>query len=125
MIVMEGVNARRLEASALPFPPRLVIPLSQHAGAPSQLLVHPGQEVVRGEPIAKAAGFVSVPQHAPATGVAVAEMVAAGRTRLHMRNSVIRPLKARAPLSDSPMKSGLFLLSPSGRFGFVVDTSGV
>ncbi|MEX0331908.1 MAG: electron transport complex subunit RsxC [Puniceicoccaceae bacterium] len=53
----------------LPFPPRLVIPLSQHAGAPSQLLVHPGQEVVRGEPIAKAGGFVSVPQHAPATGV--------------------------------------------------------
>lgn len=52
----------------LPFPPRLVIPLSQHAGAPSQPLVHAGQEVVRGEPIAKAAGFVSVPQHAPATG---------------------------------------------------------
>ena len=53
----------------LPFPPELVLPLSQHAGAPSQLLVHAGQEVVRGEPIAKAGGFVSVPLHAPATGV--------------------------------------------------------
>lgn len=52
----------------LPFPPRLVIPLAQHTGAPSQALVHAGQEVVRGEPIAKAGGFVSVPQHAPATG---------------------------------------------------------
>jgi electron transport complex protein RnfC len=53
----------------LPFPPELVIPLSQHAGAPSQLVVHPGQEVLRGQMIAKAGGFVSVPQHAPATGV--------------------------------------------------------
>jgi Na+-translocating ferredoxin:NAD+ oxidoreductase subunit C len=53
----------------LPFPPELVIPLAQHTGAPSQLVVHPGQEVLRGQLIAKAGGFVSVPQHAPATGV--------------------------------------------------------
>jgi len=53
----------------LPFPPELILPLSQHAGAPSVPLVHTGQEVVRGEPIAKAGGFVSVPLHAPATGV--------------------------------------------------------
>lgn len=52
----------------LPFPPELVLPLSQHFGAPSEPLVHPAQEVVRGEPIAKAAGFMSVPLHAPATG---------------------------------------------------------
>jgi electron transport complex protein RnfC len=53
----------------LPFPPELVIPLAQHTGAPSVPIVHVGQEVVRGEPIARAAGFVSVPQHAPATGI--------------------------------------------------------
>lgn len=53
----------------LPFPPELVIPLSQHAGAPSEMVVHPGQEVLRGQLIAKAGGFVSVPQHAPATGI--------------------------------------------------------
>jgi len=52
----------------LPFAPELVLPLSQHFGAPSEVLVHPGQEVVRGEPIAKANGFMSVPLHAPATG---------------------------------------------------------
>lgn len=55
---------RRME-----FPPELVIPLSQHAGAPSQPVVHVGQEVLRGQLLAKAGGFVSVPQHAPATGV--------------------------------------------------------
>jgi len=53
----------------LPFAPELVIPLSQHKGRPAVPLVKVGQEVVRGEPIARADGFVSVPMHAPATGV--------------------------------------------------------
>ena len=52
----------------LPFANRLIVPLSQHTGKPSIPLVNPGQEVVRGEPIAEADGFFSVPQHAPATG---------------------------------------------------------
>ncbi len=59
-----GLPIRRL-----PFPPELIIPLSQHRGAPSVPLVRVGQEVVRGEPIARANGFMSVPMHAPATGV--------------------------------------------------------
>src|SRR5690348_16248507 len=58
----------RLPTRRLPFAPTLIVPLSQHTGAPAIPLVHPGQEVVRGEPIAKAGGFVSVPMHAPATG---------------------------------------------------------
>lgn len=53
----------------LPFAPELIIPLAQHKGAPAVPLVRAGQEVVRGEPIARAEGFVSVPMHAPATGV--------------------------------------------------------
>lgn len=52
----------------LPFAPELVIPLSQHFGAPAKPLVRVGQEVVRGEPIAAADGYLSVPIHAPATG---------------------------------------------------------
>ena len=58
-----GLPIRRL-----PFAPTLVLPLSQHAGKPSVPLVQPGQEVVRGQPIAAADGFMSVPLHAPATG---------------------------------------------------------
>ncbi|MBN2308226.1 MAG: electron transport complex subunit RsxC [Candidatus Hydrogenedentes bacterium] len=60
----EGQSIRRL-----PFAPVLIVPLSQHTGAPAKPIVRAGQEVVRGEPIAEAAGFVSVPMHAPATGV--------------------------------------------------------
>jgi electron transport complex protein RnfC len=52
----------------LPFAPLLVVPFSQHTGAPALPIVREGQEVVRGEPIAEAGGFVSVPMHAPATG---------------------------------------------------------
>lgn len=53
----------------MPFAPRIIVPLSQHIGAPAKSLVHKGQEVVRGEPIAQADGFMSVPMHAPVTGV--------------------------------------------------------
>ncbi|KRT55447.1 electron transport complex subunit RsxC [endosymbiont of Ridgeia piscesae] len=52
----------------LPFPELLVLPLDQHIGKPARVIVNKGQEVVRGEPIAEADGFVSVPIHAPATG---------------------------------------------------------
>ncbi|MDA1086227.1 MAG: electron transport complex subunit RsxC [Verrucomicrobia bacterium] len=53
----------------LPFAPRMIIPLSQHTGAPATPTVREGQEVVRGEPIAQPDGFVSVPMHSPATGM--------------------------------------------------------
>jgi len=53
----------------LHFAPELVLPLSQHRGAPSRPIVKAGQEVMRGEPIAEADGFMSVPIHAPACGV--------------------------------------------------------
>jgi Na+-translocating ferredoxin:NAD+ oxidoreductase subunit C len=53
----------------LPFASEFIIPLSQHLGAPAKAIVREGQEVVRGEPIAEAGGFVSVPMHAPVTGI--------------------------------------------------------
>ncbi len=53
----------------LPFPAEVIVPLVQHTGAPAKAIVREGQEVVRGEPIAEPGGFVSVPMHAPVTGV--------------------------------------------------------
>ena len=55
-----------------PFAPQLILPLAQHIGKPARPIVRPGQEVVRGEPIAAADGFLSVPIHAPATGTVTA-----------------------------------------------------
>lgn len=51
------------------FAPQLTVPLSQHIGRASKPIVRRGQEVLRGEPIAEADGYVSVPVHAPVSGV--------------------------------------------------------
>ncbi len=71
-----GVHPREAkEATArapirrFPFAPFLFLLLSQHTGKPSRPIVREGEDVVRGQPIAEADGFVSVPIHAPATGV--------------------------------------------------------
>ncbi len=56
----------------MPFVEDYVVPLSQHAGAPSVSLVQKGQRVSRGEIIARADSFVSVAQHAPVTGIVTA-----------------------------------------------------
>ncbi len=53
----------------IPFPAQVVLPLRQHIGAPAEVLVRPGDRVERGDKIAAANGFVSVPVHASATGV--------------------------------------------------------
>jgi electron transport complex protein RnfC len=52
-----------------PFAPLLIIPLVQHLGKPSIAEVREGQEVQRGQRIARPDGFVSVSMHAPATGI--------------------------------------------------------
>lgn len=53
-------------------PPELVIPLSQHIGAPARPVVAVGDKVLKGQMIAGPAGFVSVPMHAPTSGHIVA-----------------------------------------------------
>lgn len=51
-----------------PFAPLLIVPLSQHLGKPAVPVVREGQEVIRGQTIAEADGFMSVAMHAPASG---------------------------------------------------------
>jgi electron transport complex protein RnfC len=52
-----------------PFAPVLMIPLVQHMGKPSVPVVQEGQEVARGQRLARPDGFVSVAMHAPASGI--------------------------------------------------------
>ena len=40
-----------------PFAPLIILPMAQHIGAPSQIVVREGQEVTRGQLLAKANGF--------------------------------------------------------------------
>lgn len=52
----------------MPLPAKVVIPLSQHIGAPSKPVVKIGDEVKTGQVISEAGGFVSIPMHASITG---------------------------------------------------------
>ncbi len=54
-------------------PPKIVvIPLSQHLGAPCKPIVTIGQEVKKGEMVGEPGGFVSAPVHASVSGKVVA-----------------------------------------------------
>jgi len=53
----------------LPFAPEITVPLAQHVGKPAKAIVYKGQQITRGEIIAEADGFMSVPIHAPVTGI--------------------------------------------------------
>jgi len=52
-------------------PSQLVLPLQQHIGEPSEAIVKKGDSVLKGQVIAKASGYVSVPLHAPTSGTIV------------------------------------------------------
>ncbi len=52
----------------IPLPEKVIIPLSQHIGAPANPVVKVGDEVKTGQVIAEAGGFVSIPQHASISG---------------------------------------------------------
>lgn len=61
-------ETRGLAIRQFPFAPLIVLPTAQHIGAPSKIVVKEGQEVVRGQLLAEADGYVSVPMHAPVSG---------------------------------------------------------
>jgi len=58
-----GIASRRF-----PFTDEVVLPLTQHIGAPAKALVEPGDRVERGDVVAEAGGYVSCPIHATASG---------------------------------------------------------
>ena len=57
-----------LAISDIPLPEKMIIPLSQHIGAPAKPVVEKGDEVLKGQLIAEPGGFVSVAIHAPTSG---------------------------------------------------------
>ncbi|RJQ21238.1 MAG: electron transport complex subunit RsxC [Nitrospiraceae bacterium] len=58
--------------SAVKLPQRIVVPLSQHIGAPAKCEVKIGDEVKKGQVIGSPSGFVSSPVHSSISGKVVA-----------------------------------------------------
>jgi len=59
------------EIEKLPVPETVTIPVSQHIGAPSKVLVKRGDSVKTGQLIAESTGFVSANTHSSVTGTVV------------------------------------------------------
>ena len=75
----EGVNGKAVNSGnairELPAPARVVIPLSQHIGAPCKPIVQKGDLVLAGQKIGEAGGFVSAPVHSSVSGKVVGIVV--------------------------------------------------
>lgn len=71
----EGENGKAVNGGnairELPAPPRVIIPLQQHIGAPAKPLVKKGDHVLAGQKIGDASGYVSAPVHASVSGTVV------------------------------------------------------
>ena len=52
----------------VPAPPEIILPLSQHIGAPNEPLVRPGDTVKLGQRIAESKALVSAPVHSSVSG---------------------------------------------------------
>lgn len=61
-------DTNRLAIRQFPFAPLIMLPVSQHIGAPAKVIVREGVDVVRGQLLAEADGDMSVPLHAPVSG---------------------------------------------------------
>lgn len=61
-------QSTELSIAQAPLPGRLILPLNQHIGAPARAIVQEGEQVLKGQLLASAEGFVSVPVHAPTSG---------------------------------------------------------
>ena len=59
-------GSKEIENAELP--PKVIIPLQQHVGAPAQPVVEVGEEVKKGQKIGEASGFVSAMIHASISG---------------------------------------------------------
>lgn len=62
-------ETNKLAIRQFPFASVIILPVAQHIGAPSKIIVNEKQEVTRGQLLAEAVGYVSVPLHSPVSGI--------------------------------------------------------
>ncbi|KXO13343.1 Electron transport complex protein RnfC [Moritella sp. JT01] len=62
------IQSTRLAITTASIPKHLIIPVKQHIGQGGQIIVVPGDKVLKGQPLTASDSFMSVPVHAPTSG---------------------------------------------------------
>ncbi|MEA5032999.1 MAG: electron transport complex subunit RsxC [Sphaerochaeta sp.] len=81
----------------LPVPAELIVPLSQHLGAPATPLKQKGDTVVAGEKIGQASSFISADIHSPVHGT-IADI-----KKVTLANSVVTEAFVIVPNAENPL----------------------
>ncbi len=100
--------------SKMPLPARLYVPLQQHIGAPAEPEVAVGDQVAKGQRLARNQGMVSAPVHAPTSGT-VADITlhpAPHPSGLPVRTVIIEP-DGEDREADNVAEFDPFSLSPA------------
>ena len=105
-----------------PLPDKVVIPLSQHVGAPNEPTVNVGDKVEAGQKIGESEAFISAPVHASVSGTVTAieeRMNFAGRD---IKSIVIEvdPSQAITLFEDEP--DSIITALVNGLNGFIVGS---
>jgi electron transport complex protein RnfC len=82
----------------LPMPAELIVPLSQHLGAPASPLKQKGDTVAVGEKIGEASSFISADIHSPVNGT-ITDI-----RKITLANSVITDAFVITPDEENPLK---------------------
>lgn len=98
----------------LPMPPLLHIPLQQHIGAPATPLVRRGENVKKGQLLARSQGAISAPVHAPTSGrvMGVGGYPAHHPSALSVRTITLKPDGKDDWVDDLMPAEEPFILSP-------------
>ncbi len=110
----EQKTTRQLPIRPLPLPTRLYLPLQMHIGAPAVPVVGVGDQVLKGQLLARAPSAVSAPVHASTSGVieAIDEFTAPHPSGLPVRTIVLRS-DGEDRWSESVVPIDPFRLSPT------------
>ena len=91
----------------LPLPDDFYVPLKQHAGTAGNLLVKPGDRILKGQPLTQGDGWRTLPIHAPTSGtvIAVGPYVAAHpsgltETCVHIQSDGLDQWRPQMPIED-------------------------
>jgi electron transport complex protein RnfC len=112
-------DTEHLPIRQFPFAPVLIVPLSQHLGKPAKPVVREGQEIVRGQTIAEADGFVSVAMHAPASGIVRRIALAPGISGAMIESVYIEPFPASTQEIDDGEPCELETATPDEIIGAI------